>query len=240
MKQKFTLIELLVVVAIIGILGSLLLPSLSKARMTSRIAVCKSNLKQVYTAQVLFADDNDGMVFTNNKGPEWMTLTKFNKNFDSDGFPKNKYAGQFIHSDGSPFLVPYLGPSDSAVYACPATEIDKTSDYYPTNKWGFKDRSYEGFMDRNSGYPVKWDQVYALGFDSASIHTRLWAEKTRKPFVIDAFSQSGGLAGDSKFHNNTGNYNLLVTDGSVVKYYLPYSLADTAAKKMYMEAAMGY
>ena len=235
MKQKFTLIEVLVVVAIIGILASLLLPSLSKARMKSRIAVCKSNLRQVYTAQVLFADDNDRMVFTNNKGPEWMTLTKFNTNFDSDGLPRNGYAGQFIHSDGSPFLVPYLGPSDSAVYACPATEIDQSSDYYLPNKWNFKDRSYEGFMDRNSGGPVKWDQVYAKNFDNA----RLWAEKTRKPFVVDSFSQSGGLAGDSKFHNNTGKYNLLVTDGSVVKYYLPYGL-DTAGRRLYMEAAMGY
>ena len=94
-------------------------------------------------------------------------------------------------------------------------------------------------MERNNGFPVKWDEVYALGF-GASIHTKLWAEKTRTPFVVDSFSQSGGLAGDSKFHNNTGNYNLLVTDGSVVKYYLPYSLTDRAAKKLYMEAAMGY
>ena len=235
MKQKFTLIEVLVVVAIIGLLASLLLPSLSKARMTSRIAVCKSNLKQVYTAQVLFADDNDGMVFTNNKGAEWMTLESYNTNKTQP----NEWTNVNIHSDGSPFLEPYLGPGDSAVYACPATEIDQSSDYYRPNKWGFKDRSYEGFMSHNSGGPVKWDEVYALYFDS-NPNTRLWAEKTRKPFVVDAFSQSGGLAGDSKFHNNTGNYNLLVTDGSVVKYYLPYGLTDKAAKRLYMEAAMGY
>ena len=109
MQQKFTLIEVLVVVAIIGILASLLLPSLSKARMTSRIAVCKSNLKQVYTAQVLFADDNDGMVFTNTRGPEWMTLTKYNGNTTP-----NDWTNVNIHSDGSPFLEPYLGPKESA------------------------------------------------------------------------------------------------------------------------------
>ena len=234
MKQKFTLIELLIVVAIIGILASLLFPVLSKARMKSRIAVCKSNLRQVHTAQVLFADDNDGMVFTNYKGADWMTLTKYNGNTTP-----NDWTNVNIHSDGSPFLEPYLGPGDSAVYACPATEIDQSSDYYLPSKWGFKDRSYEGFMSRNSGGPVKLDEVYAMGFDSNS-NTRLWAEKTRKPFVVDAFSQSGGLAGDSKFHNNTGKYNLLVTDGSVVKYYLPYSLTDKAAKRLYMEAAMGY
>ncbi|MCM8533243.1 MAG: type II secretion system GspH family protein, partial [Lentisphaeraceae bacterium] len=48
MKNKnFTLIELLVVVAILGVLMSLLLPSLGKAREKTKAAVCLSNFKQV-------------------------------------------------------------------------------------------------------------------------------------------------------------------------------------------------
>lgn len=58
--KKFTLIELLVVVAIIGILTSLLLPALGKAREKAKIAVCKSNLKQIGTAVAMYVDDNDG------------------------------------------------------------------------------------------------------------------------------------------------------------------------------------
>ena len=45
-KTSFTLLELMMVIAIIGILITMLLPSLGKARQSARDAVCKSNLRQ--------------------------------------------------------------------------------------------------------------------------------------------------------------------------------------------------
>ena len=47
LKKNFTLIELMVVVAILGILVSLLLPALGKARDKVKSAVCVNNLKQI-------------------------------------------------------------------------------------------------------------------------------------------------------------------------------------------------
>ena len=63
-KKGFTLIELLVVIAIIGILASLLLPSLGKARRNAMISVSVSNLKQLATGLTIYANDQGGRLVT--------------------------------------------------------------------------------------------------------------------------------------------------------------------------------
>ena len=57
--KKFTLIELLVVIAIIGILSTILIPSLSTARLKTMSAVCKNNLKQLSVVTSMYSDEND-------------------------------------------------------------------------------------------------------------------------------------------------------------------------------------
>ena len=60
--QRFTLIELLVVISIIGILSSILLPSLSRARDRVNQKVSVSNLRQIGVAFNVYASDAAGEI----------------------------------------------------------------------------------------------------------------------------------------------------------------------------------
>jgi prepilin-type N-terminal cleavage/methylation domain-containing protein/prepilin-type processing-associated H-X9-DG protein len=58
-RLGFTLIELLVVIAIIAILAAILFPVFAQAREAARKAQCQSNLKQIGTAWMMYAQDYD-------------------------------------------------------------------------------------------------------------------------------------------------------------------------------------
>lgn len=57
-QNGFTLIELLVVISVIALLVSILLPSMRRVKDQAKIAVCKSNLRQIVLGVFAYAHDH--------------------------------------------------------------------------------------------------------------------------------------------------------------------------------------
>lgn len=57
--KAFTLVELLVVISIIALLLSILMPALGRVKEQARSVVCRTNLKSITLAAMLWSEDND-------------------------------------------------------------------------------------------------------------------------------------------------------------------------------------
>ena len=62
LRGAFTLIELLVVIAVIGILASMLLPALGRAKERAKGVQCAGNLKQLGVATTLYTQEFNGLL----------------------------------------------------------------------------------------------------------------------------------------------------------------------------------
>lgn len=112
MKRAFTLIELLTSLGVLALLLSLLLPGLSKAREQAKAAVCGSNLRQLGSANGMYALDQGGMYvpgaaeFVRNLHRWHGSRAAVNLPFDSKDGPLNNYLGQEQRIRACPTFTP--------------------------------------------------------------------------------------------------------------------------------------
>ena len=74
LARGLTLVELLVVIAIVGVLASLLLPALGRARALARQTECAGRLRQWMLAQGLYATDHDDRIARESFEPNGVSL----------------------------------------------------------------------------------------------------------------------------------------------------------------------
>lgn len=115
-KTAFTLIELLVTTAIIGILASLLLPTLSRSKAAAQGGRCQSNIRQILLAWQMYSDDCNGQLPCNADGQDGVgVFTNWVAGTMSRGTDATNT--QLLIDPGRSALAQYIAAP--AIYKCP-------------------------------------------------------------------------------------------------------------------------
>lgn len=239
-KQKFTLIELLVVVAIIGILASLLMPTLGKAREKAQIAVCTSNLKQIGIVTAMSMDDHDGNFPKSiDMAPQIPTLASWDdmlgsydgRNItDADIATKPHWGGYVVGNLPG-------GADHGALYRCPLD--DRTNDnkivrtYGPTQAGhngqgnGIFGQDFHGTWAMLTIKITEINNTSQVAAYTENLHPTSYSNNGSRIAMGGAWGDGGVQARHFEFngdqHSNL-KYNFLMVDGHIEKMNFIQSL----------------
>jgi prepilin-type N-terminal cleavage/methylation domain-containing protein/prepilin-type processing-associated H-X9-DG protein len=203
LRRAFTLIELLVVIAIIAILAAILFPVFAQAREKARQISCASNLRNLGTAALLYAQDYD------------------------EQLPLAAYAGAgfdfFVWHD---LTDPYV--KNKQVWHCPSSSVKKTDqDGRITAHYGYNVRYLPtiapDFSNANGHTAVALAAVNApvetvLFTDAKASMPNSWCGDDGK-FILPPSLADAHCWGRPNFLHNEGT-NVLWLDGHV-KWFKP-------------------